>query len=74
MSVNISVPMKNDLMDLDALEELINEHKIQQYLVNETKIFWAMFYTIPTYHNPTGMTLPPGNQLFFSIKRQFPAR
>ncbi|XP_043278225.1 2-aminoadipate transaminase-like [Venturia canescens] len=57
----IPVPMKSDLVDLDALEKLINKEKEKAYLLNEDKIFWAMFYAIPTYHNPTGMTLPPEN-------------
>ncbi|XP_014616509.1 PREDICTED: 2-aminoadipate transaminase isoform X1 [Polistes canadensis] len=55
----ITVPMKNDVVDLDAFEKIISEVKKNEYYLDNAKIFWAMFYTIPTYHNPTGMVLPP---------------
>lgn len=56
------VPMKNDVVDLEALEKIIIEEKTKgNFLLNDQKIFWAMFYTIPIFHNPTGMTLSPGN-------------
>ncbi|CAK9805156.1 Aromatic-amino-acid aminotransferase 1 [Anthophora plagiata] len=56
----VTVPMKNDMVDLDAFEKIITEErKDSNPLKNEQKIFWAMFYTIPTFHNPTGSTLPP---------------
>ena len=54
--------MKNDLVDLDALERILKNEKSGDYFINTEKIFWGMFYTIPTYHNPTGMTLSPGNK------------
>lgn len=51
--------MKEDIVDLDAFERIIiDERKENSYQGNA---FWAMFYTIPTFHNPTGMTLPAGN-------------
>lgn len=54
--------MKDDVLDLDALEKIIIEEKTKgNFLLNNQKIFWAMFYTIPVFHNPTGMTLSPGN-------------
>ena len=53
--------MKNDVVDLDAFEKIVAEEKLNgNFLMNEQKLFWAMFYTIPTFHNPTGTTLPPG--------------
>ncbi|KAH0956147.1 hypothetical protein HN011_001721 [Eciton burchellii] len=56
----ITVPMKDDVVDLDALEKIIIEEKTKSnYFLNDQKIFWAMFYTIPIFHNPTGMTLSP---------------
>ncbi|XP_047370879.1 2-aminoadipate transaminase-like [Vespa velutina] len=55
----VTVPMKNDIVDLDAFEKIISEVKKGEFYLNNEKIFWAMFYTIPTYHNPTGMVLPP---------------
>lgn len=55
----VVVPMKDDVVDLDALEELVREEKKRGgYFLNEEKIYWAVFYTIPTFHNPTGTTLP----------------
>lgn len=55
----VTVPMKDDLVDLDAFEKIIAEKKKGNFYLNDDKIFWAMFYTVPTYHNPTGMVLPP---------------
>lgn len=55
--------MKNDIIDLNALEKLICESKKKYgpfHTNNDSKIFWSAFYTIPTYHNPTGSVLPPG--------------
>lgn len=53
--------MKNDMVDLDAFEKIVVEQKCSgQFLTNEQKLFWAMFYTIPTFHNPTGSTLHTG--------------
>lgn len=55
------VPMKDDVVDLDAFEKIVKEEKRKSYTVGNDKIFWAMYYTVPTFHNPTGMTLSPGN-------------
>ena len=54
----------------DEFEKMIVEEKRNgNFLTNEQKIFWAMFYTIPTSHNPTGSTLPPDKlQLIRLIK------
>ncbi|XP_012535404.1 2-aminoadipate transaminase [Monomorium pharaonis] len=54
----VTVPMKNDTVDLDAFEKIITEEKAKSnFFLNDQKIFWAMFYTIPIFHNPTGTTL-----------------
>ncbi|KAK0178376.1 hypothetical protein PV328_002327 [Microctonus aethiopoides] len=58
----VVVPMKNDIVDLNALDKIICESKKKYgpfYTNNDSKIFWSAFYTIPTYHNPTGSALPP---------------
>ncbi|XP_024947201.1 uncharacterized protein LOC107274184 isoform X2 [Cephus cinctus] len=55
----VIVPMKDDLVDLDEMEKILQVERKGNYFLNKDKIFWGMFYTIPTYHNPTGMTLPP---------------
>ncbi|XP_012151850.2 2-aminoadipate transaminase [Megachile rotundata] len=58
----VTVPMKNDVVDLDAFEKIVQQEKQKgNFLLNEEKLFWAMFYTIPTFHNPTGTTLPEEN-------------
>lgn len=55
----VTVPMKDGVVDIDAMARIVAEEKKNEYYLDEEKIFWAMFYTIPTFHNPTGMTLPP---------------
>lgn len=56
----VVVPMKDDMVNLDELERKVQEEKKKgEYFLNEQKIYWSMFYTIPTFHNPTGTTLPP---------------
>ena len=60
--------MKDDVADLDAFEELIKEEKEKNYTLGNDKIFWAMYYTVPTFHNPTGMTISPGMQCCLFIK------
>lgn len=57
----IMVPMKNDYVDFEKFDIIINNEmkNNNNYLITNDKIYWAMFYTIPTFHNPTGMTLPP---------------
>lgn len=53
--------MEDDVVNLDALEKILIEEKTKgNFLLNNQKIFWAMFYTIPIFHNPTGKTLLPG--------------
>ena len=65
--------MKNDVVDLDEFEKLINVEKTKKYTLNDDKIFWAMYYTVPTFHNPTGMTISPGNEFhtYFLRKGQY---
>ncbi|XP_048510524.1 uncharacterized protein YER152C-like isoform X3 [Athalia rosae] len=67
-----AVPMKLGVVDLDAMEKIVADEKERgEYLIDEEKIFWAVFYTIPTYHNPTGMTLSPENcKRLVSIARE----
>lgn len=34
--------------------------------------FWAMFYTVPTFHNPTGVTLSPEkSQKLIQLARKY---
>ncbi|XP_063701520.1 uncharacterized protein LOC134831656 [Culicoides brevitarsis] len=39
-------------VDLDALEQLVTERK---FTPSNDKPFWGVYYTIPTFHNPTGV-------------------
>ncbi|EFN75185.1 uncharacterized protein LOC105191571 [Harpegnathos saltator] len=54
----ITVPMQDGVVNLDAFEKIVIEERAKgNFFLNDQKIFWAMFYTIPIFHNPTGMTL-----------------
>ena len=56
----VTVPMKEDAVDVEAFEEIVKEEKKNgNFLLSDEKIFWALFYTIPTFHNPTGSVLSP---------------
>ncbi|XP_013105185.2 uncharacterized protein LOC106085466 [Stomoxys calcitrans] len=47
----IPIKLNNDGVDLDDLEEQLKENLFK----TTKKEFWGMYYTIPTYHNPTGI-------------------
>ena len=49
----IPVKLNEDGVDLVDLEEKIKQ---RQFNKSSDKLFWAMYYTIPTFHNPTGKT------------------
>ena len=56
----IPVKMTNDGVDIEMLEDAIKkqfEKRNNKDNCDTTGQFWAMFYTIPTYHNPTGVCL-----------------
>ena len=56
----VPVPMQEDGVDLIELQKRVNaEKKIGSVEVDGQKRFWAMFYTVPTFHNPMGVTLSP---------------
>ena len=46
----VAVPMDGEGIDLAALEALVERHNP------------AFLYTVPTFHNPTGITQPGGRQ------------
>ncbi|XP_015119614.1 uncharacterized protein LOC107042891 isoform X2 [Diachasma alloeum] len=55
----VTIPMKEKTVDLEAFDRIVEEEKGRNnYYLSDQKIFWGIFYTIPTYHNPTGMVLP----------------
>lgn len=59
----VSVPMDSEGVDVAAMEKIVREEKSKgSWTMTEGKPFWAMFYTIPIFHNPTGITLPKSKQ------------
>ena len=56
----VSVPMSSDGsgVDVTALEEAVQREHANREDPGKGK-FWAMFYTIPTFHNPTGSVMSP---------------
>jgi len=62
--VMLSVPIDSKGVDVAAMENIVREEKSKgSWNVTEEKPFWAMFYTIPVFHNPTGITLPKGKRV-----------
>jgi len=47
----VTVPLTKDGVDIETLRKLTAEHKFK----SKTKMFWGMYYTIPVFHNPTGL-------------------
>lgn len=48
----IPVKLNSDGVDIADLEQKVIEHKFSP---NNDKMFFGLYYTIPTYHNPTGI-------------------
>lgn len=53
----ITVPMTANGVDVQQLRRLVSEHRFEP---SADKMFWGMYYTIPVYHNPTGITFTDG--------------
>ncbi|KAG4076299.1 hypothetical protein HA402_014848 [Bradysia odoriphaga] len=47
----VTVPLTKDGVDIEALRKLTAQYKFE----SKTKMFWGMYYTIPVFHNPTGL-------------------
>lgn len=56
----VPVKLNDDGVDLKDLEEHVSKRRFN----SERKQFWGMYYTIPTYHNPTGILFSPGRFTF----------
>ena len=56
----VSVPMSPDGTGVDVaeFEEAVKKEYEKRIEPGKGK-FWAMFYTIPTFHNPTGSVMSP---------------
>lgn len=57
----IPISLNEDGVNVFELEENLKKYKFK----SSGKMFWALYYTIPTYHNPTGILFSDG---LFSIK------
>lgn len=53
--------MADNGVDINKLYAIAKDLKEKgEWNVSEYKPFWALFYTIPNFHNPTSILLPPG--------------
>ncbi|XP_053684261.1 uncharacterized protein LOC128734221 [Sabethes cyaneus] len=48
----VSVPLNSEGPNLEILAKLIGQYKFKP---NNGKLFWGVYYTMPTFHNPTGI-------------------
>lgn len=66
----VTVPFSTEHgVDLNALEKLISERK---FTPTKDKPFWGVYYTIPTYHNPTGVLYSDEmNKKILEIAREY---
>ncbi|XP_066995067.2 2-aminoadipate transaminase [Anabrus simplex] len=54
----VPVPITAEGVDAEALEKIASrEKKKGTWNCSAERPFWAMFYTIPLFHNPTGVTM-----------------
>ena len=56
----IPVKINDDGVDIDDLEEKL---KMKQFEPQSDKMFWGIYYTIPTFHNPTGILFSEGKNV-----------
>lgn len=52
----IPVKLNDDGVDINDLESKLQQNQFQ----SKDKMFWAIYYTIPTFHNPTGISFSDG--------------
>jgi len=50
--------MEADGVNVDQFEEAVKSEYSKHQHLKDGK-FWALFYTIPTFHNPTGVVQSP---------------
>lgn len=61
MYLSLLVRMDEDGIIVQELESKANELKaVGIWEISSEKPFWAMLYTMPVFHNPTGITLKQG--------------
>ncbi|XP_067646448.1 2-aminoadipate transaminase isoform X2 [Eurosta solidaginis] len=47
----IPIKLNKDGVDVKELKKIVQQKRFH----SNTKTFWAMYYTVPAYHNPTGI-------------------
>nr|XP_040227128.2 uncharacterized protein LOC120952078 [Anopheles coluzzii] len=48
----VPVPLDEDGPNIATLQALIDQHRFEP---TKGKLFWGVYYTMPTFHNPTGI-------------------
>lgn len=48
--------------ELEKALEANKSHRPRE--ITQRKPFWSLLYLMPTFHNPTGICLPPGKEFF----------
>ena len=51
------MPLDEDGPNLATLQALIDQHRFEP---TKGKLFWGVYYTMPTFHNPTGIVFSEG--------------
>ncbi|GLH14092.1 Uncharacterized protein GBIM_18511, partial [Gryllus bimaculatus] len=67
----VTVPITDSGLDAEALEKIVSEeYTKRQWNLTEERPFWAMLYTIPVFHNPTGTTMKESkSSLLISVQK-----
>lgn len=52
----VPVKLNADGVDVKDLEKKLKKNQFK----SEEKMFWGVYYTIPTFHNPTGILFSEG--------------
>lgn len=56
----VPVKLNADGVDVQDLEDKVKGRCFK----SQNKEFWAIYYTVPTYHNPTGILFSPGEYFY----------
>ena len=55
----IGVPTDEDGINVEEFDRLLTQHGVKDRPVTHAKPFGSLLYTVPTFNNPTGSSLPP---------------
>ncbi len=69
----VPISMESDGVNVDQFEEAVKrEYAKREATKPDGGKFWALFYTIPTFQNPTGVVLSPGkSERIIKIARKY---